>query len=144
MKQSFFDLLKYAGTGIADDISDFDKAKALAMIGNGGGSTPSGRKIRITDWVQERYNRLSFTPIDYDGFKQIEVTMEGTDSLQYNFIGYDSGGNMIVDKFWYNSGEMLELPEMSGVVKWNLWLKFVGGESISPSDVTSCICTLYD
>lgn len=34
---SFYDLLKYAGTGVASGLSEFDKLKAVAMTGSGGG-----------------------------------------------------------------------------------------------------------
>lgn len=34
---SFYDLLKYAGTGVASGLSGFDKLKAAAMTGSGGG-----------------------------------------------------------------------------------------------------------
>lgn len=133
-----FDLLKDASGCIASGMTNFDKKRAQSMAG--GAEPPAGNVMRITDWEQVRSNRIECEKIEYDGFSSIKVETEGTVTLQSNFIGYNEGGSIVLDLYWYNSGQIIEITDTS-IVSWNLWLKANDGSDLTPSDVTSCICT---
>lgn len=139
---SMYDLKRGAGCGM----SAYDKKRAAFMSG---GTAPTPQKtIKITDWENVRSNRIESDKIDYDGFTSIKVKIIGTDDIDFNFVGYDDGGNIIVDMYWFESGRTIEIADTS-IKKWNLWLKMHSDSSydtkdISPSDVTSCTCTLFE
>ena len=96
--------------------------------------------------VYGRSDRLHFVSmLPYTAFDSISVVLTGDADLQWNFVGYDSNGNMIVDQYWFNSGYTLELtdiPYLDQVAEWELWIKYTGGGSISPSAVSSAVCDL--
>lgn len=104
--------------------------------------------ITVTNFenVSGRSDRLHFgSMLQYTGFTSISVITNGDADLQWNFVGYDSGGSMIVDRYWFNSGYTLELadvPYMDQVAQWELWIKYTGGGSISPGSISSAVCTL--
>ena len=90
--------------------------------------------------------RLHFTALlDYSFCAEFSVTLTGSNNLEWNFVGYDSGGNIVVDKYWYNSGYVLGLldePNIESVAKWELWIRFEDNSSITTADITSAVCTL--
>ena len=90
--------------------------------------------------------RLHFTALqDYSFCAEFSVTLTGSNGLEWNFVGYDSGGNIVVDKYWYNSGYvlgLLDVPNIDNVAKWELWLRFNDNSSITTADITSAVCTL--
>lgn len=90
--------------------------------------------------------RLHFTALqDYSFCAEFSVTLTGSNGLEWNFVGYDSGGNIVVDKYWYNSGYVLGLldePNIENVAKWELWLRFEDNSAITTADITSAVCTL--
>ena len=96
--------------------------------------------------VYGRSDRLHFVSmLPYTAFDSISVVLTGDNDLQWNFVGYDSNGNMVVDQYWFNSGYTLELadiPYLDQVAEWELWIKYTGGGSISPSAVSSAVCDL--
>lgn len=96
--------------------------------------------------VSGNNTRLHFTALyDYSFCAEFSVTLTGGENLQWNFVGYDSGGNIVVDKYWYNSGYvlgLLDVPIIDSVAKWELWIRFEDNSSITPADISSAVCTL--
>lgn len=139
---SMYDLKRGAASGL----SEYDKKRAAFM--SGGTAPPPQKTIKITDWTQVRSNRIECNKIDYDGFTNIKVEIIGTDDMDYNFVGYNADGNVVVDMYWYESGRTIEITDTT-IATWNLWLKMHSDSSydpkdITPSDVDSCICTLLE
>lgn len=103
--------------------------------------------VTITSFenVSGNSERLHFVSMQqYTGFDTIKVVLNGND-LQWNFVGYNSYGSIVVDKYWYNSGYTLELadvPNLDQVAQWELWVKYTEGGSISPSAISSAVCDL--
>ena len=96
--------------------------------------------------VSGNNTRLHFTALyDYSFCAEFSVTLTGSNNLQWNFVGYDSGGNIVVDKYWYDSEYMLTLLDVTNidrVTKWELWIRFSNNAAITPADITSAVCTL--
>lgn len=108
----------------------------------------STQTVTVTSFenVSGNNTRLHFTALyDYSFCTTFSVTLSGSANLQWNFVGYDSGGNIVVDKYWYDSGYMLELvgvANIENVVKWELWIRFADNAAITPADITSAVCSL--
>jgi hypothetical protein len=78
----------------------------------------------------------------YNGFEELKVDIAGTsENLQYNFVGLNSAGSVIVDLYWYDSGTVIQIPYNVNLTSWTLWVRKSNDSSISPSDVTSCTAT---
>lgn len=108
----------------------------------------STQTVTVTSFenVSGNNTRLHFTELyDYSFCAEFSVTLTGSANLQWNFVGYDSGGNIVVDKYWYDSEYMLTLLDVTNidrVVKWELWIRFSNNAAITPADITSAVCTL--
>lgn len=101
-------------------------------------------QIVIFDSFQQvSSNRVSATMVSpYNGFEELKVDITGTsENLQYNFVGLNSTGSVIVDLYWYDSGAIIQIPYNASLTSWTLWVRKSGDGSISPSDVTSCTAT---
>ena len=102
--------------------------------------------ITITGFENVNATRLHFTSMQaYNNFGSVAVTLTGGNNLQWNFVGYDGNGNIVVDKYWYNSGVTVELlgePYIDQVTQWELWVRFSDNANISPSDLASAVCSL--
>ena len=96
--------------------------------------------------VSGNNTRLHFTALqDYSFCAEFSVTLTGSNNLEWNFVGYDSGGNIVVDKYWYHSGYvlgLLDVPYIDRVTKWELWLRFSDNSTITTADITSAVCTM--
>lgn len=104
--------------------------------------------ITVTNFEQVpgRSDRIHFASmLSYTGFTSISVVTNGDNDLQWNFVGYNSGGSIVVDQYWFNPGYDLDLSGISymdQVVQWELWIRHSGNGSIDPLAISSAVCTL--
>ena len=107
----------------------------------------STRTVTLSSWlnVPGRSDRIHSIPLqDFDMFDSISVTLSAPD-LQWNFVGYDANGGYAIDRYWYNSGNSIDISGESrraDVVSWELWVKYTGGGSIDPSAISTAVCTI--
>lgn len=99
--------------------------------------------VIFDSFQQEKTNRVSATTtLPYNRFEEFKVDIIGTsENLQYNFVGLNSTGSVIVDLYWYDSGTVIQIPYNVDLASWTLWVRKSDNSSISPSDVTSCTAT---
>lgn len=99
--------------------------------------------VVFDSFQQEKTNRVSATTVlPYNRFEEFKVDIIGTsENLQYNFVGLNSTGSVIVDLYWYNSGTIIQIPYNADLTSWTLWVRKSDNSSISPFDVTSCTAT---
>ena len=99
--------------------------------------------VVFDSFQQASSNRVSATAtLPYNGFEELKVDIVGaSENLQYNFVGLNSTGSVIVDLYWYNSGTVIQIPYNVNLTSWTLWVRKSDNSSISPSDVTSCTAT---
>lgn len=101
-------------------------------------------QIVIFDSFQQvSSNRVCATMVSpYNGFEELKVDIVGaSENLQYNFVGLNSTGSVIVDLYWYDSGAIIQIPYNASLTSWTLWVRKSDDSGISPSDVTSCTAT---
>ena len=107
----------------------------------------STRTVNLTSWINVPGNsaRLHSIPLqNFDMFDTISVSIAES-GLQWNFVGYDQNGGYAIDRYWYNSGNIIDISGESrrgDVVSWELWIKYTGGGSIDPSAITTATCTI--
>lgn len=101
-------------------------------------------KVIVFDSFQQASStRVSATTIlPYNRFEEFKVDIVGVpENLQYDFVGLDSTGSVIVDLYWYDSGTIIQIPYNANLTSWTIWVRKSDNGSISPSDVTSCTAT---
>lgn len=107
----------------------------------------STRTVTLSSWlnVPGRSDRIHSIPLqNFDMFDTISVLIAES-GLQWNFVGYDQNGGYAIDRYWYNSGDNIDISGESrrgDVVSWELWIKYTGGGSIDPSAITTVTCTI--
>ena len=102
---------------------------------------PTIRTVYTFDsWYQQSSTRISSNNVyPYDGFNHIQVNCTGVSkTLMWDFVGWDSNGNMIADYYWFNSETTIDIPTDTGMATWALWLKDANEGSITSEDVASC------
>lgn len=99
--------------------------------------------IIFDSFQQASSNRVSATTtLTYNRFEEFKVDITGaSENLQYNFVGLNSTGSVIVDLYWYNSGTVIQIPYNENLTSWTLWVRKSDNSSISPSEVVSCTAT---
>ena len=104
--------------------------------------------ITVTNFVNVsgNYTRLHFASmLSYTGFTSISVAINGDGDLQWNFVGYNNGGSIVVDQYWFNPAynlDLINIPYMDQVVEWELWIRHSGNGNIDPLAISSAVCTL--
>ena len=103
--------------------------------------------ITVTNFVNVagNYTRLHFASmLQYNGFTTISVELNGDNGLQWNFVGYNGSGMIVVDQYWFDSGYSLDLTNVANmdlVVQWELWVRYSGNGNITPASISSAVCT---
>ena len=108
----------------------------------------SVQTITVTNFenVAGRYERLHFVSmLQYNGFTTISVELNGDNGLQWNFVGYNGSGMIVVDQYWFDSGYSIDLTNVANmdlVVQWELWVRYSGNGNITPASISSAVCTI--
>lgn len=83
--------------------------------------------------------------LPYTGFGSFRCDITGNAGygIRWDFVGKDANGNTVVDKYWYGSGTIIQIPTNTAMTQWLLWGKHSDDSAISPSEVEDCYATVY-